>query len=163
MEVPMRLSSLLISASAFVLVACAPAEIKPPSLPGYVNAPPPAMAAAGDSLLTETVWTWQGTQLRDGTRITPDDPERYTLVFQPGGKVNVRADCNRGATDYVLTGSALTFGPLALTRAACQPGSRDAEFVKNLAAVSGQRFSGNDLVLTLKADSGSMRFTTTRQ
>ncbi len=159
----MRVSRLLAPACAFVLVACAPAEPKPPALPGYINAPPPAIDVAGDSLLTGTVWTWQGTQMRDGTRITPDAPERYTLEFQPGGDVNVRADCNRGSTSYVLTGNALNFGPIALTRAACPPGSRDTEFVKNLAAVSGQHFRGNDLVLTLKVDSGSMRFTTTRQ
>ncbi len=159
----MRLSHLLVSVSALVLVACAPTEPKPPTLPGYINAPPPTMAAAGDALLTGTVWTWQGTQMRDGARITPDAPERYTLEFQPGGRVNVRADCNRGSTSFVLTGNALNFGPIALTRAACPPGSRDAEFIKNLEAVAGQLFHGNELVLTLKADAGSMRFETTRQ
>lgn len=159
----MRLSRLLIPACACVIVACAPTEPKPPTLPGYINAPPPAMAAAGDALLTGTVWKWQATQMRDGARITPDAPERYTLEFQPGGRVNVRADCNRGAASYVLTGNALNFGPIALTRAACPAGSRDAEFVRNLDAVSGQLFQDNELVLTLKGDTGSMRFTTTRQ
>ncbi len=159
----MRLSHCLTLASALAIAACAPTEPKSPTLPGYVNAPPPAIAAEGDSLLTGTVWSWQGTQMRDGTRITPDAPERYALEFQPGGKVNVRADCNRGSTSYVLTGNALNFGPIALTRAACPPGSRDTEFVKNLGAVSAQVFQGNELVLTLMGDAGSMRFTTTRQ
>jgi heat shock protein HslJ len=159
----MRPSRLLAPVCAFVVAACAPTEPKPPALPGYVNAPPPAMAVAGDALLTGTLWTWQGTQMRDGTRVTPDDPERYTLQFQPGGRVNVRADCNRGSASYVLTGNVLNFGPIALTRAACPAGSRDTEFVNNLDAVSGQLFQGNELVLTLKADAGSMRFVTTRQ
>ncbi len=158
-----RTRTLLPTALLFVLAACAVTEPGPPILPGYVNAPPPPMAAAGDSLLTLTLWSWQGTQMSDGTSIVPDAPERYTLEFQPGGIVNVRADCNRGSASYLLTGNALAFGPIALTRAMCAPGSRDAEFLKGLAAVAGQLFRGNDLVLTLKADSGSMRFTTPRQ
>ncbi len=109
------------------------------------------------------MWTWQGTQTRDGANIRPDAPERYTLEFQPGGQVTVRADCNRGTTSYLLNGPQLTFGPIALTKMACPPGSRDAEFVKNLAAVSGQRLQRYELVLTLQGDAGSMRFTTTRQ
>lgn len=145
------------------LAACTATEPGPPVLPGYVNVPPPPMAAAGDGLLTNTVWSWQETQMKDGPRIVPDAPERYSLEFQPGGKVAIRADCNRGSTSYLLNGGALSFGAIALTRAMCPPGSRDAEYLKALSAVTGQLFSGNDLVLTLKADSGSMRFTTTRQ
>ena len=43
---------------------------------------------------------------------------------------------------------------MALTRAMCPPGSMDTEFVQGLAAVSGQLFKGNELVLTLKARFG---------
>ena len=101
--------------------------------------------------------------MNNDSRIKPDAPERYTLEFQPGGMVTVRADCNRGSGSYLLNGGALTFGPIAMTRAMCPPGSKDTEFLRGLAAVSGQLFRGNDLVLTLKFDSGSMIFTTTRQ
>lgn len=153
----------LLAALALAGAACAVTEPRGPVLPGYVNAPPPPIAAAGDSLLTGTVWTWQGTQMSDNTRIVPDAPDRYTLEFRPGGMVNVRADCNRGSASYQLNGSALTFGPIALTKMMCPKGSRDVEFLKGLDAVSAQLFSGNDLVLTLKADSGSMRFSTPRQ
>ncbi len=145
------------------LAACAPSEYRAPVLPGYVNAPPPPLAAAGDALLTGTVWAWKGTLMSDDKRIVPDAPERYTLEFQPGGKANIRADCNRGSASYTLNGSALSFGPIALTRAMCPPGSRDAEFLNGLQHVSGQLFDGNDLVLMLKVDAGSMRFTTPRQ
>ena len=132
-------------------------------LPGYVNAPPPPMAAPGDALLTNTPWAWQGTQMKDGNRITPEAPDRYTLTFQPGGQVSVRADCNRGSGSYLLNDTALSFGPIALTKMFCAQGSRDAEFLKELAAVASQGFSGNELVLTLQGDAGSMRFTTPRQ
>ena len=145
------------------LSACAMSDPGAPMLPGYVNAPPPPMAAAGDALLTNVAWAWQGSTLKDGTRIVPDAPERYTLTFQPGGQVSVRADCNRGAGSYLLNSAALSFGPIALTKMMCPPGSRDAEFLKELATVARQGFSGYDLVLTLQGDAGTMRFTTPRQ
>ena len=145
------------------LAACTVTEPGPPVLPGYVNVPPPPIAAAGDALLTNTVWAWQETQVKGGARTVPDAPGNYTLEFRPGGMVAVRADCNRGSTSYLLNGGALSFGAIALTRSMCPPGSRDAEFLQALAAVTGQLFRDNDLVLTLKGDSGSMRFTAPRQ
>jgi para-nitrobenzyl esterase len=155
----MRLLRFVTIPAVAALAACA--TDSPPLLPGTVNAPPPPLAAAGDTMLTGTVWRWS--QTATGSNSTkPDAPERYTLEFQPGGMVAVRADCNRGSGSYLLNGSALTFGPLAMTRAACPPGSRDTEFLRELAAVQGQRFNGDDLVLTL-SDSGSMTFVTTRQ
>jgi heat shock protein HslJ len=154
---------LLAAALAFAFAACAATDPGTPVLPGYVNAPPPPLAAPGDALLTNTVWTWQGTQFPNGARIAPDAPERYTLVFQPGGMVNVRADCNRGSGSYLLNAGQLTFGPIALTKMMCPPGSLDSEFLKALGTVSAQGMSGSDLVLTLQGNAGTMRFTTTRQ
>ena len=142
------------------LVACA--GNAPPVLPGAVNAPPPPLAVAGDTLLTGTVWRWTETVVGDA-RIKPDAPERYTLEFDPGGMVAIRADCNRGSGSYLLTGSALGFGPIAMTRAMCPPGSKDTEFLRELGAVQSQQFRGDTLVLSLKTGSGSMTFATTRQ
>jgi len=155
-----RFRSFAFAAGTAALTACA--TDSPPVLPGAVDIPPPPMAAAGDAMLTGTVWRWTETVMNNDTRIKPDAPERYTLEFQPGGMVSVRADCNRGSGSYLLNGSALTFGPIATTRAMCPPGSKDADFLRGLAAVSGQLFRGNDLVLTLKVDSGSMIFATSR-
>ena len=71
--------------------------------------------------------------------------------------------CNRGSGSYLLNDTALSFGPIALTKMFCAQGSRDAEFLKELAAVTSQSFNGNELVLTLQGNAGSMRFTTPRQ
>ena len=159
----MRLLSLALSiAFAAAASGCAD-QPTGPRLPGSINAPPPPIDVSGDALLTGTVWTWQGTQLRDGVKVAPSAPERYTLEFQAGGKANLRADCNRGSTSYLLNGTQLTFGPIALTKMACPAGSLDTQFLRDLGDVTDQRFQGNDLVLTLKGASGSMRFTTTRQ
>ena len=141
----------------FALAACAATGTGGPVLPGLVNAPPPPIAAE-DSLPLGVVWSWQSTQMSDGALVVPDGRERYTLLFQPGGTVRVRADCNSGSGSYVRSGNTLAMGPVALTRMACPADSRDAEFLRGLSAVSGHLIRGNDLVLTLKADSGSMRF-----
>ena len=158
----MRHHTVCALAVLLALAACATNEPGAPLMPGSVNAPPPPLAPAGDSLLTNAVWTWRQTLMSDDKRIQPDAPERYTLTFQPGGSVAVRADCNRGSGRYALEGGAFSFGPMALTRAMCPPGSMDNEFLKQLGAVSGQLMKGGELVLTLKFDSGSMFFTTTR-
>ena len=152
-----RLLSLAVSLCA---VACATAE-RPPALPGSVNAPPPEIAPAadaGDALLTAGIWIWQGMQRRNEGAVMPDAPDRYTLEFQPGGRVSVRADCNRGSGSYRLDGRSLSFGPLALTRAMCGPGSRDVEFLNGLAAVRGHENNGRELALTFADGAGSMRF-----
>src|SRR3954447_702539 len=106
-------------ALALLCSACATTDTNPPVLPGYVDAPPPAMAISDDSLLIYTVWTWQDTQLANGTRVVPNASDRYTVEFQPGGTVNVRADCNRGKGTYAQSGALLSFGPIALTKMAC--------------------------------------------
>jgi heat shock protein HslJ len=146
----------------FALAACTATGGGGPVLPGYVDAPPPPLAATDDTLPMGVLWSWQGMQMGDGARIVPDGPERYTLEFLPGGRVSVRADCNRGNASFERNGNAISFGPIALTRMMCPPGSRDAEFLRGLGMVSGMLFRGSDLVLTLKADSGSMRFTPAR-
>ncbi len=145
---------------ALALAACAVTQPGPPVLPGRIDAPPPPIAAAGDALLTGTVWAWQGTRMKDGTRVVPQQPERYTLEFAPGGTVTLRADCNRGSGSYLLNDASLSFGPLALTKMLCPPGTRDAEYLKELAAVTQQSVNGDELVLTLAGDAGSMRFIT---
>jgi heat shock protein HslJ len=149
-------------ALSIALAGCAATESGTPIMPGSINAPPPPMAAPGDSLLTNTVWTWQGTQMSNGDRIVPEAADRYALMFRPGGMVEVRADCNRGSASYLLTGGQMTFGAVALTKMLCPPGSRDTEFLRELGAVTAQGMNGPDLTLTL-GGGGMMRFTTTRQ
>ena len=154
---------LLLPILSFALAACA-ASGGGPVLPGYINAPPPPLPATPeDTLPMGVVWSWQGTQMSDDARHVPDAPDRYTLEFLPGGRMNVRADCNRGNASYERNGNAIGIGPIARTRMMCPPGSRDAEFLQGLVNVSGLLFRGNELVLTLKVDSGSMRFTPSRR
>lgn len=120
----------------------------------------PAAGAWSDEVprIAGVLWTWQQTQMSDGTSLAPDDPTRYTLELLPDGRAAVRADCNRGAGPYTLEGQRITIGSLALTRAACLPGSLERTLVAQLGQAAIAFSRGPDLYLDLAADSGTMRF-----
>jgi heat shock protein HslJ len=84
-------------------------------------------------------------------------PESYTLAFDGGGRVNVRADCNRGGGSYEVDGTGIKFGAIALTRMGCPPGSQDGEFLRSLVQAAKYTVDRGELVLTL-ADGAAMRF-----
>jgi heat shock protein HslJ len=137
------------------LIGC---QDMPPTTPAYVpaNATPPVVTAASDQLVGPE-WHWQRTQLGGAPAVTPSAPDRYTLSFQGGGRVNVRADCNRGSGSYEVNGAQFKLGAMALTKMACPPGSLDAEFLRSLAQATAFSIDRGVLVLTL-ADGASMRF-----
>src|SRR5205085_2782430 len=72
----------------------------PPVTPIMV---PPAMKTSDDPAPSGGVWAWQGTEAA-GERIVPGAPDRYTVEFQPNGRVQLRADCNRGVAEYIARG-----------------------------------------------------------
>ena len=96
-------------------------------------------------------------QLGSAPPVVSAAPERYALSFQPGGRVNVRADCNRGGASYEVNGAQMNFGAIALTRMGCPPGSQDTDFLRTLTQVAGYAVVQGELVLTL-TDGASMRF-----
>jgi para-nitrobenzyl esterase len=94
-------------------------------------------AAPNPAALGGTSWQLVKFQSSDEKTLTPDDKAKYTISFGTDGRVSARIDCNRGAGTWKSSGpNQLQFGPLALTRAACPPGSlhdriaRDWEFVR---------------------------------
>lgn len=108
--------------------------------------------------LTGITWYWQSTLMNDGSQFVPDDRRRYTVVFSHGGRVAVRADCNRGVGRYVLNGRALAMSALTLTKAACPPGSLERHFLAQLNDVGSLLRRRDRLHLEFKYDSGTMSF-----
>jgi heat shock protein HslJ len=151
--------------SKIVLATCALAAcaISDPNLAPRSGAPsygaagalPPTLTASANDLSIGT-WQWQRTQFADGRTINAAAPDRYTLSFQAGGRVLVRADCNRGSGAYEVNGNAMKLGPAALTKMGCAAGSQDAEFVQPLSRVTSYAIADGELVLTL-SDGGAMR------
>jgi heat shock protein HslJ len=152
--------ALALAAVAFVAACSAPPPQAQPKLPPVTPImipPPPAAGNAAD--LGGRTWAWQSTQFSDDKRVVAQAPERYTLEFLADGRVQLRADCNRGGTRFEAGANrSLTFSPAATTKMGCPRGSQDTEFLRELALVSGYLFVDGDLVLTLRADTGSMRF-----
>jgi heat shock protein HslJ len=130
----------------------------PATAPAYVpaNALPPVITAASDAIVGP-VWQWQRTYLGSAPAIVASAPERYSLSFDGGGRVNVRADCNRGSGSYEVDDTRIKFGAIALTRMACLPASQDAEFLRSLVQATAYTLDRGELVLTL-ADGAAMRF-----
>ncbi len=91
--------------------------------------------------------------------IVADDPAKYTIQFNADGSAVLRADCNRGRGTYTTTPErALAFGPMAITRAMCPPGSLDTKFLQQLNNTASYFFRGDTLYVDQKMDSGTMRF-----
>jgi len=106
-----------------------------------------------------TSWQLVKFQGGDGTVLVPDDKAKYTVAFAGDGNVSVRFDCNRGRGAWILTGpNQLRFGPLALTRAMCPPGSLHDHLAKQWPFVRSYTLKDGHLFLSLMADSGSYEF-----
>ncbi len=121
-------------------------------------APPPVPRPKDAERLVGITWYWQGTLMSDDSQFVPDDRRRYTVLFSRDGRVAVRADCNRGAGKYVLEGRSLTISALAVTKAACPPGSLEQRFLAQLSNVASLLWRGDVLHLEIKFDSGTMTF-----
>lgn len=151
---------LTIAAAAALCAACAMSD---PNLSPRSGAPsyspgaamPPTLSSAANDLAIPT-WHWQRAKL-DGREIVAAAPDRYTLKFEGGGRVLLRADCNRGSGAYEVSGGAMKLSPAAVTKMGCPPGSQDREFLQALSRVTGYAIEGKGLTLTL-SDGGSMAF-----
>jgi para-nitrobenzyl esterase len=105
--------------------------------------------------------SWQLVKFQggDGKVLMPDDKTKYTVAFENNGNLSVRFDCNRGNGSWILNGpNQVRFGPLALTRAMCPPGSLHDHLVKQWPFVRGYSVTGGSLYLSLMADGGRYEF-----
>ena len=136
----MRLLALL--AFTLVLGACARAPSRDEA---------PALAGAE--------WQLVKFQGGDDTTLVPDDRSKYTIAFNADGGVTARIDCNRGRGTWKSAAPGqLEFGPLALTRAMCAPGSLHDRIVKHWPFIRSYVIREGHLYLSLKADGGIYEF-----
>jgi para-nitrobenzyl esterase len=127
-----------------------------PTQAGPVAAPP--QVPSGSPQLTGVVWRWEQTLMNNGETFTPDNPNNYTVQFMDDGAIAFQADCNQGSGIYTIDGSSLTLTLGPMTLVACPPGSLGNQFVANLNAAAIYFFEGENLMIDLMADSGTMRF-----
>lgn len=105
--------------------------------------------------LAGTSWRLVKFQGGDGVVLTPEDRSRYTFAFGRDGSVSARIDCNRGRGGWKSDAPGqLRFGPMAITRAACPPGSLHDQIVRQLPFIRSYVVKDGRLFLSLMADGG---------
>ena len=136
--------------------AQAPPAATPQPAPGPSSPETTKTALPSDAF--DVTWQWESLVTPVET-VKPDRPELYTLQFDRAGRVAVRADCNRGSGPYTVgAGRRMTIGAMALTRAACPPGSLSDRFVRDVGRVSSYFVRDGALFLEMPVDSGTLRF-----
>jgi heat shock protein HslJ len=118
-----------------------------------------APIAAPVTGVVSPIGAWQWASLMSSSeKVAVNQPERYKLQLQAGGKAQVLADCNRGQASYSFDGRSFKIRITGMTRAACPAGSLSERYLKALEAAVGQRVKGEILFLDLPADGGAMKF-----
>ena len=131
---------------------------QPAPQPTPAGTPPVATDTRLPPDVIEVTWQWESLVTPVET-VKPDRPERYTVRFEQTGRVSVVADCNRGGGMYTaLADRRIRFGPIALTRAACPPGSLSDRFVRDLGRAASYFVRDGALFLEMPVDSGTLRF-----
>jgi heat shock protein HslJ len=116
---------------------------------------PPVTGTAG---FPGGAWQWQSTQHADGSSIVAADPSRYTVTFQPDGRLTIRADCNTVLGSYTVSGSQLTLQLGPTTLVGCPPDSQADQFTADLARVTGYAVADANLQLKLGSSGDQMIF-----
>jgi heat shock protein HslJ len=115
-------------------------------------------AAPSRPTIADRTWELVRIQMMDGSVLLPEDPARYTLHLAEGGRAEMRADCNRATGSYALSGSALTFGPIASTRAYCPPPSISDRYLQQLGFAASFVVKDGRLHLATRADGAILEF-----
>jgi heat shock protein HslJ len=103
--------------------------------------------------------SWRLYQLEQrGTFTNVNDPERFTVRFEEGGRMVVRADCNScsGTYRFEPNGRVDVDDAIACTRVFCSSAPFDTAFVTLLGASDRWFTEGGNLVLGSR--DGSLRF-----
>jgi uncharacterized protein/heat shock protein HslJ len=107
--------------------------------------------------LMRTHWTLADFTAKDGRTTKADRP--VVMTFQADGRLILQADCNNGIGNWRGDESALTLGPVALTRKACQPSAITDQFVRDLDAMRSFTVENGELRLSLASGAGVYRLT----
>jgi len=123
----------------------------------FATGPPPLGTLSGG--FAGTSWQLVQFQSMDDTVRKPDDRAKYTIEFAGEGKLTARIDCNRGIGTWKSSGpNQIEFGPLALTRAQCPPGSLHDQIVRQWPFIRSYVMKNGHLFLALAMDGGIYEF-----
>lgn len=120
---------------------------------------PSKKSPSQESDLAGTFWQLVKIMSMDDSVHVPRDSSLYTLSFNRDGSVQVLADCNRGIGSWTSRSEGqLEFGPVATTRAQCQPGSLSEKFLSQFKWVRSYVMENENLYLATMADGSIIEF-----
>ena len=101
---------------------------------------------------------WELVELSGGgeSPVEVAQPDRYTVRFQPGGKVAVGADCNQAAGTYTADNGVLIVIVTVSTLAQCPPDSQSEPFLALFESAITFEFD-SDGFLIVAGDDGSLK------
>lgn len=127
-------------------------KANPTNFAAVTEAPAPITRAYGK--------TWQWTQFNDpanGEQAIAE-PERYQLVLNEDGTVNVKADCNQVSGTYTTEGNSISIILGPSTAAACADDSLADQYMQHLSVATTIFFQDESMYFDTMADSGTMKF-----
>lgn len=119
---------------------------------------PPRARSAEAAAVIDIEWKWLLSRYSNDTEARPADPTRYRLRLEPDGTARARVDCNQAGGRYRIDGSVIAIELTHATLAACEPGSLDQAFRRDLGAAAIFFMRGGKLYFDLKYDTGTMEF-----
>ncbi len=105
--------------------------------------------------LTAHPWQWLSFT-SPVEQIDVETPDRYRVLFNQDGTVQIVADCNNAAGNYTEDAGALTIAIGPATLADCTSGSLTNPFITNLGSAARTFFEDGNLYIDLMADGGTM-------
>lgn len=111
------------------------------------------------SLLSGSAWQWTSLQeYEPPSQTVVPNSENYTLTFNEGGGLQIKADCNMVQGGYTLEGEKMSIMLGPSTMAACGDQSLDRRFLGLLERVKSSTIKDDQLILNLLDEQGIMTF-----
>jgi heat shock protein HslJ len=107
-----------------------------------------------DRPLTGTRWVVDG--LVEGDAVSSVPAGVVAALTFSAGRVDVESGCNRGGGAVSVTDATLTFGPIALTRMACEAGAMEVERLVSEVLSGGVPYTIEAGTLTLDAGAAGL-------
>ena len=106
-------------------------------------------------------WVWERTDFDQGRTTTPDSDDTFSVVFEPEGKVEARANCGRlrGKVSYARQSLEMDFESVGnVFRRKCRKDQAFQLFIGDLEMVRELEVDGESMRLTLRDGTGVMTF-----
>ena len=138
---------------------CRVDDVVDEALTAVLYGPRPAGARRAEvSAVIGVDWQWLASRYNNDTEARPADSGRYRLRLEPDGTLRAQVDCNQAGGRYRIEGSVIEIEMTHATLAACEPGSLDQTFRRDLGAAAIFFMRQGRLFLDLKFDTGTMEF-----